>query len=157
MRTFMYTFELREKGIKFKMSKLFNEFEKKKKENPNKLYLFKSGIFYIGLNEDAEKLSEIFDFKITNLNNTVQKSGFPEKKLEFYTKLLNTCSIDYEIVDLNYGKIENNQNYLDEKKAQDIFNSIKKLDMNKISFKEAFEFLTKVNEQLKNSNLSKEE
>ena len=63
------------------MSKIFNEFEKKKQENPNKLYLFKSGIFYIGLEEDATTLSKLFGFKITKLNDTVQKAGFPAKKL----------------------------------------------------------------------------
>ena len=52
------------------MSKIFNEFEKKKLENPDKLYLFKSGIFYIGLEEDAENLSKLSDFKITPLNDT---------------------------------------------------------------------------------------
>ena len=63
------------------MSKIFNEFEKKKLENPDKLYLFKSGIFYIGLEEDATTLSKLFDFKITPLNDTVKKAGFPAKKL----------------------------------------------------------------------------
>ena len=63
------------------MSKLFNEFEKKKLENPEKLYLFKSGIFYISLNEDAIKLSQLFDFKITPLNENVKKAGFPTKKI----------------------------------------------------------------------------
>ena len=63
------------------MSKLFKEFEKRKQENQNKLYLFKSGIFYISLNEDAKKLSELFNFKITQLNDTVKKAGFPAKNL----------------------------------------------------------------------------
>lgn len=134
------------------MSKIFNEFEKKKLENPNKLYLFKSGIFYIGLNEDALALSKLFDFKLTPLNDTVQKTGFPAKKLDFYTKLLHTCSIDFEIIDLNYGKIENQQDYLNNQKAQDILKKIKNLDMNSVSYKEAFEILRKANQELKNLN-----
>ena len=134
------------------MSKIFNEFEKKKLENPNKLYLFKSGIFYIGLNEDALALSKLFDFKLTPLNDTVQKAGFPAKKLDFYTKLLHACSVNFEIVDLNYGKIENQQDYLNNQKVQEILKKIKNLDMDNVSYKEAFDILWKVNEKLKNWN-----
>ena len=97
------------------MSKIFNEFEKKKLENPDKLYLFKSGIFYIGLEEDAEA----------------------------------NCSVDFEIVDLNFGKIESQEDYLNNQKVQEILKEIKNLDMNTVSYKEAFEILWKVNEELK--------
>ena len=131
------------------MSKIFNEFEKKKLENPDKLYLFKSGIFYIGLNEDVEALSKLFCFKITPLNDTVKKAGFPAKKLEFYTRLLNTCSVDFEIVDLNYGKIENQEDYLNNQKVQEIMKKITNLNMDNISYKEAFEILYKANDELK--------
>ena len=65
------------------MSKLYDKFSSLKNSNKDTLYLFKSGIFFIALNEDATKLSEIFGFKITNLNDTVTKCGFPEKRLEF--------------------------------------------------------------------------
>ena len=41
------------------MSKIFNVFEKKKLENPNKLYLFKSGIFY---GKPYNRGNEIIDF-----------------------------------------------------------------------------------------------
>ena len=134
------------------MSKIFNEFEKKKLDNPDKLYLFKSGIFYIGLDEDATTLSKLFDFKITSLNNAVQKAGFPAKKLDFYTKLLNACAVDFEIVDLNYGKIENQQDYMNNQKINEIVNSLRTLDMNNITFEDSFYFLKKINADLKNLN-----
>lgn len=137
------------------MSKIFNEFEKKKLENSEKLYLFKSGIFYISLNEDAKKLSQLFGFKITSLNEKVTKVGFPAKKLEFYTNILTNCSIDFEIVDSNYGKIENQKDYLNNKKIEEIIKSLKELDMNKISFEDAFYILKKINTDIK--NLTKED
>ena len=55
------------------MSKLYVEYLKLKNKDINKVYLFKSGIFYIALEEDAKKLSELFDFKLTNLNESVIK------------------------------------------------------------------------------------
>ena len=131
------------------MSKLHSEYLKLKKQNKNKLYLFKSGIFYISLEEDAKKLSKIFDFKITNLNDSVIKCGFPNNRLDFYTNLLKQNKIDFEIIDNNYGKIENYSDYLNNKKIKDIINSIIELDMNDISFKDAFEFLNDLNIKLK--------
>ena len=41
------------------MSKLYNNYLALKKENESTLFLFKSGIFYIFLDEDATKISNI--------------------------------------------------------------------------------------------------
>ena len=78
----------------------------------DKIYLFKSGIFFIALNEDATKLSEIFGFKITNLNDTVTKCGFPAKRIEYYSSLLDKMNIDFELIDSNSKKIENSSEYI---------------------------------------------
>ena len=64
------------------MSKLFEKYLELKRSNKSRVYLIKSGIFYIALQEDAKTISELFDFKITNLNDEVVKCGFPEKKLQ---------------------------------------------------------------------------
>ena len=134
------------------MSKLYEKFLELKKANNNKVYLFKSGIFYIALNEDAEKLSNIFDFKITNLNNEVTKCGFPEKKLEYYSSLLTQNNVDFEVVDLKYSKIENYKDYLNNIKFKNIIKTLVEIDINSISFKEAFNILEKLSEEAKNMN-----
>ena len=133
------------------MSKLFKEYEKLKQKNPDILYLFKSGIFYIGLNEDASKLANLFQFKITNLNDTVTKCGFPTKKLEFYTNLLNRCSVKFEIIDPNALKTSP-IDYLNYTKTKEILQSIANLDMNSISFEESFQILQDFNKTLKSLN-----
>ena len=101
------------------MSKLYVEYLKLKSENTDKLYLFKSGIFYIAIEDDAKKLSELFNFKLTNLNNTVMKCGFPQKRLEFYIDKLNSLNILFEIVDLNYSKVDNYSDYLNNNKNKE--------------------------------------
>ena len=90
------------------MSKLYKSYKNLKQNNPNKIYLFKSGMFYISLQEDAEKLSDIFGFKITNLNEEVTKVGFPQLCLlrkaysrsisikEIYSFLKGICIKDYK-------------------------------------------------------------
>lgn len=134
------------------MNKLFAKFQELKQENSDTLYLLKNGIFYISLNKDAEKLSELFGFKITNLNDTVTKCGFPETKLDFYTNLLNTCNVDFEIIDVVQKKVKNVSNYLQQEKLNKILKSIEKLDMNQVSFQDAFYMLKDLNEKLKNFN-----
>lgn len=130
------------------MSKLYVEYLKLKKENTEKIYLFKSGIFYIALEDDAKKLSELFEFKLTNLNESVIKCGFPQKRLEFYVGKLNSLNIPFELIDLNYLKIENYSDYLNNNKIKNIIQSIMDIDMNNITFKECFEFLDKTKEEL---------
>lgn len=94
------------------MSKLYDKFLSLKNTNKDKIYLFKSGIFFIALNEDATKLAEIFGFKITNLNDTVTKCGFPSKRIEYYSSLLNKMNIDFDIIDSNCKNIENKTDFI---------------------------------------------
>ena len=131
------------------MSKLYSEYQKLKAKNSEKIYLFKSGIFYISLDEDAKKLSELFNFKITNLNENVIKVGFPLKRLEFYIEKLKQNKIDFEIIDNNYIKIDNYSDYYKNENIKSIINYVIELDMNEISFKQAFEILSNLNIKLK--------
>ena len=59
---------LLERGIKLNMSKLYSEYIKRKKIDDSKYYLFKSGVFYIFLSDDAKNISNITSLSITNLN-----------------------------------------------------------------------------------------
>ncbi len=130
------------------MSKLYTEYLKLKNIDSTKLYLFKSGIFYIALEEDSKKLSELFSFKLTNLNETITKCGFPQKRLEFYVEKLNSLNISFEIIDLNYSKIDNYSDYLNNNKIKNIIRSILDIDMDDISFREAFDFLYKTKKEI---------
>lgn len=124
------------------MSKLYNSYMSLKKDNPEKIYLFKSGMFYISLQDDAEKLSEIFGFKITKLNENVNKAGFPISRLEYYTSKLKAIdAVDFEIVDSNYGAIQNYNDYLNNSKLKCITDSVLKLDLDNTTFRQAFDFL----------------
>lgn len=124
------------------MSKLYKTYKNLKQNNPNKIYLFKSGMFYIGLQEDAQKLSDIFGFKITKLNEEVNKVGFPVNRLEYYSGKLDVMdNVKYEIVDSNYGTISNYNDYLNNVKLKNITNSILKLDLDNTTFRQAFDFL----------------
>ena len=45
------------------MSKLLEMYVNLKKQDPNTLFLFKSGIFYLAIDKDANQLSELLGLK----------------------------------------------------------------------------------------------
>ena len=63
------------------MSKLYEKYKSLKENDNSKLYLFKSGIFYIFLEEDAKKMSSFFNLKLSKLNETVVKCRISCTKL----------------------------------------------------------------------------
>ena len=70
------------------MSKLYLIYKKLKEINKTTIYLFKSGIFYIALSDDAIFLSSKFNLKLTNLNSTILKCWFPVSSIDKYIKNL---------------------------------------------------------------------
>lgn len=130
------------------MSKLYKSYEKLKEKEPEKMYIMKSGMFYICLDEDAKKLSEIFGFKITKLNENVIKSGFPTTRLSYYIEQLAKRKIPFEIVDNDYSKIENYEDYMNNNKIKNIVKTIKDIDLDNISFRESYEILTNIKNEL---------
>ena len=80
------------------MSKLFNNYISLKSQDSNKFYLFKSGIFYIFLDDDARAMSQQFGFKLSNLNNSVVKCGFPTNSLDKYIEKFKIAGCPVHIV-----------------------------------------------------------
>lgn len=132
------------------MSKLVKLYTKLKQENPDKLYLFKSGIFYIAIDDDALTLSELFDFKIIDLNSKSIKCGFPTNKISYYSGLLNINNVDFEIINsLETITIKNANQVL----YENIINDILKINFDEITFKDAFFKLQNLQEKLKNTSI----
>lgn len=132
------------------MSKLYDKFLNLKNSDNEKLYLFQSGIFFIALNEDAIKLSEIFGFKITNLNDTVTKCGFPSKRLEYYSSLLTKMNINFEVIYNSIDKESSLHIVTDSSNFNDIINQLVSIDFDNLTFKEAFEILYNLSKKSKN-------
>ena len=116
------------------MSKLQKQYEELKEKDPDKIYLFKVGIFYNILNEDARKVSNEIGLKLTDLSPEIIKCGFPIAKLEKYTQLLDSKGLKYAIVP--------NQTSSNQTTSYDnIIKKIINLDMNNTTCKEAFDIL----------------
>ena len=138
------------------MSKLYSKYLKLKEKNPNTVYLFKAGIFYLALSEDAIKLSTPLKLNLWKLNEEIPKVGFPVSSRERYVRLLEALSIPFQFVDDTYGVIENYSDYSNNEKLKSMISKILSLDFDNLTFKEAFEFLMSVQKEL-SSIYSKEE
>ena len=130
------------------MSKLYDLYTSLKNKDASKIYLIKSGIFYLALEDDALELSERFKFKLTNLNDKLVKCGFPASRIDYYSNLFNQLEINYEIIDsANATPVMPNANLSSD--CNSIISTLASLDMNDISFKKAFEILNNLHERAK--------
>ncbi len=125
------------------MSKLLKQYEDLKKKDSEKIYIFKVGIFYNILNEDARKVSNAIGLKLTDLGPDIIKCGFPIAKLEKYTQLLKSKDLNFEIIS-NLASSNQNTSY------DQIIKKIKSIDLNNTTFKEAFDILYTIQQNLKN-------
>ena len=131
------------------MSKLYSKYLEQKALNPDILYLFKSGIFYMALNEDANRLSDALSLRVTNITDKIYKCCFPVSKSDFYFKTLESLNIDYKIIDPSQNVVLNYAEYKDNEKFNSIITNLIKLDLNKTSFQDAYIILTNTIHDLK--------
>ena len=74
------------------MSKLLIQYNQLKKEDSSYIYLFRVGIFYNILNDDAKFINKNLGLKITTLSPDIIKCGFPISKIEKYKKCLTSTN-----------------------------------------------------------------
>lgn len=123
------------------MSKLLKKYDELKKQNSKIMYLFKNGIFYNFLNEDARKASKELNLKLTDLGPEIIKCGFPVAQLEKYTNLLNQKEIQFKLVQAS------SENQITSK---NIIKQINNIDLKNTTPKEAFDFIYNIQQKLKN-------
>ena len=150
------------------MSKLYEKYLSLKKENNSKYYLFKSGIFYIFLDDDAKKISHILNLKLGNLNENILKCGFPVNSLSKYMTLLKNANCDVQIVETSSKKVDTNivdiqnneqlQNLL-KRLANNLLKRLANINPDNLSIKEVYSFLEDISKQAKSLiiNSKKEE
>ena len=131
------------------MSKLYKRYLSLKKLNPSVLYLFKNGIFYIFLDEDAKKMSPLLNLKLTNLNETILKCGFPINNLDKYSKLINNAGYELKVVDSSSQETYSSKDFILNSKIKDFINKLSNIDSNSISISEAYSFIEHISKQAK--------
>lgn len=126
------------------MSKLYDIYKKLKNENNETIYLFKSGVFYICLDNDAKILSKIYNLKLTNLNVDIVKCGFPCSSFDKYYKLFVNDNINFKIVENN--TIFDGADYLQNKTLLSLLEKINQVSVDNLSVSEAYRFIEEIKE-----------
>ena len=76
---------------------IYNNYIELKKNNDKLLYLFEVGNFFIFIDEDARKVSNIINLKLTSFGNNV-KCVFPINSLDKYINLFNELGLNVSVI-----------------------------------------------------------
>lgn len=123
------------------MNNLYNNYSKLKQENKDLVYLFKSGVFYVALEEDAKLLSKMLDLKINTQNKYFIKCGFPVSKIEKYKIFLDNMNIKYQIIEELEKDSINYSPSLEVKKLIELINS---RDIDSLSIMDTYKHMKQI-------------
>ena len=126
------------------MSKLYNQYIYLKQENKEQFYLFKSGVFYIFLEEDARYISSLFHLKCIPLNENVVKCGFPVNSYSKYQKLFEENGLNIQIIDDHPEILPFSEDLIT------FVNQIKTMDFANVTPLEIYHLVLELKEKLKN-------
>ncbi len=133
------------------MSKLYQKYLDLKSNldyEPNTLFLFKSGLFFIFLDDDAKLVSSLLNLKLCPLNDTIMKCGFPATSLQKYLNLLKNTPYHVQLVTLATSQPINSYTYLYQQEIQAILNEIIQVDIEHLSISEIYDFLSHIQQRL---------
>lgn len=138
------------------MSKLYSLYEELKKEDCKTIYFFKSGIFYIALASDAVYISNKFNLKLTKLNDTICKCGFPASSIDKYVKIFNNNNIDFKIIDTSINLQYLPAEFKINNEIISLLTEITSIDIESLSVSEAYTFIENMHKkaiQIRNNNI----
>ena len=119
------------------MSKIVEKYKELKKADDSKLYLFKSGKFYIFIGDDCDFINEYMVLKKTKFSGEYYKCGFPVDNIDNYLRVFHNHHLNIEIVtDFNTNK--------EEAKDISLIDMLKNLDIDNMCPIEALNFLYKL-------------
>ena len=122
------------------MSKMYSKYLELKAKDSSKMYLFKSGKFYIFLGEDCENINNYVVLKKVKFSSETMKCGFPENVLQDYMRVFKNHQLNIEVIEDTHSLI----NYNLEK-------YIERIDIEKITPLKALEYLEKIKEIVNNA------
>lgn len=131
-------------------SKLYKKYISLKIENSEKIYLFKCGIFYIFISDDAKIVAPLLNLRLTNLNSIIVKCGFPVNGSEKYFKKIKELNLNVEIVTLTNSSTNIGlENCLNNKEFIEIIDNFMKIDIDNLSISQAFDILKDLQDRLR--------
>lgn len=130
------------------MSEIYKRYLHLKIKNSQKFYLFKCGIFFIFIDEDARIMSNVLNLKLVKLNTVILKCGFPINSLNKYMSILNNLNYDVEIVDNQYDTTLSYNSYTNISKLKSLMTEIAYTKIDSLSISQAYDFLYKIQDNI---------
>ncbi len=131
------------------MSKLIDMYESLKEQNPNLIYLFKSGIFYLFLDDDAKTVAPILNLKLTNLNQSTLKCGFPCSSYDKYSTVFKIHNLKIKIIETDNKIIYNLKDYNENIKVRNLLETIMSINTDTLSISETYKLIDEIIEKSK--------
>lgn len=123
------------------MSKMYKRYLELKKLNSKDIYLFKSGIFYLFLDNDAQKMAPLLNLKLTNLNETILKCGFPVNNLNKYLDIIKNLGYTIKIVESVNSSPLSDSNFLTNSSIKKLVMDLASIEADTLSIKEAYSLI----------------
>ena len=134
------------------MSKLYSIYLSEKEHDKEQILLFKSGIFFISLADDAAYLSSLLGLKLVPLNNIVQKCGFPCSCFDKYQNLFKACNLKIKIIEVDKNLSYSLQQFKQNETMNDLLQMVNKVDIDNLSITEAYKFIETLKEKASQIN-----
>ena len=120
------------------MSKIVEKYKELKQVDDSKLYLFKSGKFYIFIGEDCDYINEYIVLKKTKFSGEYYKCGFPVDSLDDYLRVFHNHHLNIEIVtDFNISN-----------KFESVVDIIRNIDVDKMTPIDSLNFLYQLKDKI---------
>ena len=135
-------------------SKLYQKYISLKIQDDNTFYLFKSGIFFIFISNDARYIAPLLNLKLTNLNSAIKKCGFPVNSSQKYFQKIKELNLNVKIVE--FSNITLNielDKYLNYQQVFELINNFLKINIDELSISQAFEVLNNLQQEFKKYNI----
>ena len=131
-------------------SKLYKKYLSLKIEDSSYFYLFKSGIFYIFISDDAKRIAPVLDLKLTHLNSVIMKCGFPINASKKYFKKFEELNLKVKVVNLTDNLYTNTlERQLNTKEFFEIIEKFLEVNIDNLSISQAFDLLYDLQDKLR--------
>ena len=132
------------------MSNLYKKYMSLKIEDSNYFYLFENGIFFIFISDDAKFMADKLNLKLTNLNSSIVKCGFPVSQLNKYLYIFDKENYKVKIVNSKSMLSYSQKDYLTNNKIKKLLKKLSTTNSSNLSISQTYDFIDSISSEAQN-------
>lgn len=128
------------------MSKIYDIYTnlKSNDSDTNALYLFKSGMFFILVGDDAIIANKLLGLRLSSFSSESFKCGFPSNSLERYTSLISNSQYHFKVINSNQCIAYTIKEYCIDTNILQLLNAICQINTDELSIKETYTCISRL-------------